>query len=661
MEFQIKAVFLIPKNKNNSTRIINFSLDKVNVITGGSEKGKSALIAIVDYCLGSEKCRIPTGKIRNHTEWFGLHLALTGGIEMIIGRMEPGESVSSGEMYLSENLSLNIPTTLISNINVTNVKKRLNGIADLTDIEVNDTGYKTGIDSHPGFRDFTSFLFQPQYIIANQISLFYRTDSMAHRQKLINIFNYIFQAVDNQYLEFREEIKLIDRELYELNKDLEKKQKNVNRVIGQLRGYYVQAKEFGLLKSEPYLQDSWTTNDYIQRLKLVPTEVTELNLIQTPLDAVANTSNRISQLTSLELNFAYELQSLKHRQELLNNMVESNDKYRDNLLKQHSRLKTSSWFNELLSKHEEECPFCQTKTSNGKTYIRSLIIANNQIISKGTQLNDNGTVLKSEQRKISHDIQVLINKINEIRQELNVLRKDSSADNAQLNTLNTIYRFAGKIETEIGNFETSSDDKKVLDRIQTLESRKKLIQETTNNEIISNKIRRAKKKITDVIAFYAKIFNAENHSELIQFDEKNLTLTFVSETGRTDALYEIGSGSNFMAYHLSTLLAFHEFFLSKKHHPTPNFIFFDQPTQVYFPENDKELIKNDEDIDRVRKIFEVLDKAIERTKGKLQIIILEHVGESAWNGFQNIVKVKRWRDDEEDKDDRALIPDSWLI
>ncbi len=660
MEFRIKSIFLIPKNNANPTRIIEFSLDKVNVITGGSEKGKSALIAIVDYCLCSNKCRIPTGKIRNYTEWFGLHLILDSGIEMIVARKEPGDHFTSGDMYISEAKNLSIPSALSSNINVAAVKKRFNNIADLTDIDINDTGYKKGFDSHPSFRDFTSFLFQPQYIIANQVSLFYRTDSMAHRQKLINIFNYILQAVDNQYLEFREEIKQIDRDLYDLTKELEKKQRNVNRIIGLLRGYYAQAKEFGLLSSEPYASEDWTAVDYVQKLKLVPAEVNSLNIIQTPLDAVANTSNRIAELTSSELNYAYELQNLKHRQELLNNLIESNIRYRDNLLKQHDRLKTSSWFNELLSKHEEECPFCQTKTTNGKTYINSLIAANNQIISKGTQLNDNGTVLRSEQRKVSAEIQSIIVKINEIRQELDVLRKSSETQNTQLNTLNTIYRFAGKIETEVGSFEASSDGQSILDRIDALEKRKDFILEQINNDVITNKVKRAKKKITDVISYYAGIFKAENHGELIQFNEKDLTLTFVSETGRTDALYEIGSGSNFMAYHLSTILAFHEFFLGREKHPSPNFVFLDQPTQVYFPETDQEILKNSEDVDRVRKIFEVLNSAIERTKGKLQIITLEHVGEYAWTGFANIVKIKRWRDDEPDKNDRALIPDSWL-
>ena len=660
MEFRIKAIFLIPKNPEKAVRSIEFSLDKVNVITGGSEKGKSALIAIVDYCLGSGKCRIPTRKIRSYTEWFGVHISLGNGLEMLLARREPGDLIASGDMFLREDSNLTIPKTLTSNCNVNYAKKRLNNLAGLTDINFSDDGDKVGFDAHPSFRDFTSFLFQPQYIIANQASLFYRTDSMAHRQKLISIFNYVLQAVDNTYLELKEEIKLIDRELYELNREVEKKQRSINRWIGQLRGFFTQAKEFGLLTKDTYPEEGWTTSDYINKLKRVPEELNSLTLIQTPIGSISITSNRISELTSLELNIAYQLQNLKHRQELLMRLIDGNKSYRDDLLKQHSRLKTSSWFNELLSKHEEECPFCLSKNNNAKAYIGTLIKANNDIISKGTQLNDNGTILKSEHRKVSGEIQKLLGQLNQVRQELNVLRKEGSEDNTRLNTLNSIYRFSGMIETELKNYESFTNDKSTDDRIKVLESRKLAIQKVINQEIINNKVKKAKKKITDAISFYAEVFKAENYSELIQFNEKDLTLTFVSDSGRSDALYEIGSGSNFMAYHISTLLAFHEFFLSKKEHPTANFIFLDQPTQVYFPETDVEISKENEDVIRVRRIFEALNKAIIRTKGRLQIIILEHVGDYAWSGYENIIKVKRWRDDEEDPNDRALIPNSWF-
>lgn len=661
MEFRIKSIFLIPKNQEKELRVIEFALDKVNVITGGSEKGKSALIAIVDYCLGSSVCKIPTRKIRNHTEWFGLHLSLENDIEMILARKEPGESGVSGDMYLKEGLNLDIPKSLRSNYNVADVKKRLNSLSNLSDVDFTEGDEKVGFDSRPSFRDFTSFIFQPQYIIANQSSLFYRTDSMAHRQKLVSIFNYVLKAVDNQYLELKEELKNIDRELYDLNREFEKKQRSINRWLGQIRGFYTQAKEFGLLSQHGYPEDNWSSADYIIKLREIPNELEESIIPQSSLDAVAITSNRIAELTNMEVEIAYSINNLRHRQELLKNLVESNRIYRDDLLTQHGRLKSSSWFNDLLERHEEKCPFCLSETDNAKGYISNLIQTNNEIIDKGVKLNDNHTILRSELRKITQEIQSQLSKLNQIRQELNILRRDNKDENVRLNTTNSIYRFSGMIEAELANYDSFfREDSDLTGKINKLEFRKKEISGLINQEVIDNKVSAAKKYITDAIKHYANIFKAENYAETIQFNEKDLTLNFLSDTGRKDALYEIGSGSNYMAYHICTALGFHEFFLFKKEHPTPNFLMLDQPTQVYFPETDVEIKEKSEDVNRVRKIFEVLNEAVKRTQGKLQIIILEHVGEYAWTGYENIIKIKRWREDEKDPNDRALIPASWL-
>lgn len=72
MDFTIKSIILWPKNELKVIRRIDFAPDKINVITGGSERGKSAIIAIIDYCLGSSHCKIPTRTIRDLTQWFGV-------------------------------------------------------------------------------------------------------------------------------------------------------------------------------------------------------------------------------------------------------------------------------------------------------------------------------------------------------------------------------------------------------------------------------------------------------------------------------------------------------------------------------------------------------------------------------------------------------------
>ena len=65
MQFQIEKLILWPKNQKYSYKDIELNTNSVNVITGDSRTGKSAIIPIIDYCLASGECYIPTQTIRN--------------------------------------------------------------------------------------------------------------------------------------------------------------------------------------------------------------------------------------------------------------------------------------------------------------------------------------------------------------------------------------------------------------------------------------------------------------------------------------------------------------------------------------------------------------------------------------------------------------------
>lgn len=74
MKFTINSIILWPRNAEHSPRCLSFNSEAVNIITGASRTGKSALIPIIDYCLGSDKCTIPVDIIRDACSWFGVLL-----------------------------------------------------------------------------------------------------------------------------------------------------------------------------------------------------------------------------------------------------------------------------------------------------------------------------------------------------------------------------------------------------------------------------------------------------------------------------------------------------------------------------------------------------------------------------------------------------------
>ena len=67
MKSHIKAIVLF--NKNGEKRIVSLE-PGVNIITGESKTGKSALVEVIDYCLCSTRCTVPKGKITDFTHLY---------------------------------------------------------------------------------------------------------------------------------------------------------------------------------------------------------------------------------------------------------------------------------------------------------------------------------------------------------------------------------------------------------------------------------------------------------------------------------------------------------------------------------------------------------------------------------------------------------------
>jgi hypothetical protein len=130
---------------------------------------------------------------------------------------------------------------------------------------------------------------------------------------------------------------------------------------------------------------------------------------------------------------------------------------------------------------------------------------------------------------------------------------------------------------------------------------------------------------------------------------------------RDDYLWEIGSGANWLAYHVSVTLALQQIFLQRPDNPVPGLLIYDQPSQVYFPtqlagtipEADDPVL-GDEDAVAVRKVFEMLGHAATQASGRLQIVVLDHAGENVWGGIHGVELVEEWRGP------NKLVPENWL-
>jgi len=159
------------------------------------------------------------------------------------------------------------------------------------------------------------------------------------------------------------------------------------------------------------------------------------------------------------------------------------------------------------------------------------------------------------------------------------------------------------------------------------------------------------------------LLDAETPNDPVSLSETELSIK-VQRTGREDFLWEIGSGSNWLSYHVAITLALHEYFLSLQQCPVPNFIVYDQPSQVYFPQrlaaqSDtpplQEPAWRDQDEEAVRKVFSAMSQAVGESSNGFQVIVLDHAPKSVWGGVPLVHEVEDWREE-----GRALIPSEWM-
>ena len=67
---KIKSIHIY--SHDGQRRDLQFKVDGLNVITGRSSTGKSALSDIIEYCMGLSSFNVPEGIIRDKVAWFAV-------------------------------------------------------------------------------------------------------------------------------------------------------------------------------------------------------------------------------------------------------------------------------------------------------------------------------------------------------------------------------------------------------------------------------------------------------------------------------------------------------------------------------------------------------------------------------------------------------------
>lgn len=680
MDFKIKNIILYPVNKKLKPRFIYFEPDKINVITGYSKRGKSSIIEIIDYCLGNSEPNIPIGKIRNAVDKFALKISINGQ-DIFIARDSPKEDGhSSNNMYYIEINEKGEYKELNSNDWILNseefkqnrefVKNILNSKAKFKNIEEFVKGSDTPVTV--GFRDTSAFIYQPQNIIANGNTIFYKTDSFEHVNRLRTLFplalgykSYDILILDSEINNLENEEKILSNKIDDINQ-------RYQNWKSELYEFYSESITLGLSNADINIDSSNT--------ELIKSELENI---------ILRVRNNSLYKEGSGLRFAEKLQELEEERQVLTRDLQvfksdlskvlkfefAKDQYIDTVADEvRERLKPIDWFLEL--KGTDNCPFCDSKSDKAFIQLQKLkeVKQSNEKLLKAR--NSESFSFEKEKLDLKKKIREQEKKIIEFDNNITILIHQNTNEQK---VYQKIFEFVGKVSNFLKNLTPINNSYNLeLNDIRNKLSEKRL-------KVIGLKKKFDKNftlnKLTKTIKTYIDLLPIEDNKycNVILDPDKYLGIKIENKLNKTISfLNKIGSGSNYMCYHLATFLGLHEFFYKlqeqNKVNYIPSFIILDQPSQVYYPEKlenkKKEFLtkeKSSDDLINTRKIFEVCKTFMERTNYEIQIIILEHASEATWSGIENVKLVEEWRGNHnEDEgtftpDYNALIKKEWLL
>lgn len=655
MFFQIRSIVLWPRNPAFGPRRLRFDLGKVNVISGASRTGKSAVIPIIDYCLGSSTCSIPVNTIRKYCEWFGVIVATDQG-DKLLARREPGAQRSTDDMFLMEADSItDIPQRIAKNTNADAVKRLLDDLAGLSKLDFTGGEESVGFDGRPSFRDLSAFTFQPQNIVANPDVLFFKTNTYEHREKLRKIFPYVLGAVTPGLMAKQFELARARLELRRKERELKDAEQVSARWLADLTAKFSEAQELGLT---PKPEQAPTRGQMIELLEEVVAR-TDLTL-SVSTATISEALRELSGLETEERDVSRELTTLRHRLEEMNRMRVGVDQYDAAIGLQRGRLQLSNW----LVAHTDgatDCPMCGSYTESARNKLEVLSARLQEVEAEAGVDKEVPAAFDRELHRVTTELGQATERLRSVQTRKRALSGRSKEASERQFAAKKAERFVGNLESALDLHRRLGSDSELVEEVAKLRGTVQKLEIELREQDVESRKRRALQAVNTHAGRLLPFLDIENPDDPISLEINDLTIK-VRGVDRDDYLSEIGSGSNWLSYHLAMLLALHQFYLSQPNSPVPGFLVLDQPSQVYFPKNvvrrldeeQQEMRLRDEDVDAVRKAFEVMAKVVLKAKGKLQLIVLDHASRDVWGDIPGIVGLREWRDGVK------LVPMKWL-
>lgn len=669
MQCQLTQLILWPRVAGFAPRVLHFRRGALNVITGSSKTGKSAIIPIIDYCLGAGRCTIPVSTIRDACAWFGIVLSTDHG-ELLLARREPGDLRASSETFMLEAANVVVPVAINDgNSTVDTVKGRLDALAGLTGLGIDpEAGF-----GRPAFRDMVALTFQPQSVIANPNVLFYKADTVRHREKLRAIFPYVLGAVTPRQLALQHEQDRLALEIRRREREVERLQTLSAQWVAEIASDIARARELGLLREAPPLDAEPEALIALLRDVVVRAE----HDVRVVARDVSDVAGQIATLRTAEIEASDTLSAVRRRITAMRDYQQTAATFGQTLTVRRERLAVADWIAEHAGRHVD-CPLCGGSARPAESTLAQLRSALERVTTQTAMLARMPAAFDREYAAVQAELDGATAELNAVKAQRRALEAAASPSARPQFDVAATARFLGHLEDAVVRYGVLTGDDEVIALLEDLRRRRDLIVARLQRAGSQQRLQRVLAAFSRYAGAVVATLDAEFPNALVTLDVSEIALRIVRDDGEA-YLSELGSGANWLAYHIAASVAIHELLIQLPRSPVPTFVVYDQPSQVYFPRSterarraesgdadepasasdspsrhDRLDAQRQQDVDAVRGVFAALSAAVARMNGRWQAIVVDHAQDDIWGSVSDVHVVENWWTGEK------LVPEDWI-
>lgn len=644
MSLQIKKLILY--SRNGDIREVEFKIGQLNILTGASKTGKSAIIDIIDYVTGRGECNVADGVIRKYVGWYAILFQLNDA-QIFIARRNPdiGERTHS-EAYLQRGTTIKTPqlADLIKNTTVSAVEKFLGAVIGISENE-HRPPQPTRDSLEANFRHALILSLQDQNDIDSKHRLFHRQGEEYVGQAIRDTLPYFLGAVDEDHLLKQAQLDQARRQLRQLERQARDVKILDNQTYPRAQSLLDESKQVGLVDERTVAMDYASARDLLS-------QVLEDSNIQDNA-VIGDGEDLLAKLRAERQGLRSELERVNAEIRSARTFTSETSNYERETKEQRARLSAVGLVNR---QHDStHCPLCESRLTTPPPTVVEIKNALADLTDQLLAVEAENPRLQMRLATLIREEGVITERLKENQQRIANRIQENEITKAQQETFILQARTLGKISQYLeasGNAITSS---RIDEQIQAAQMRVATLEQALDPDTIREKLAAFLNIIGTYMTRYSEQVDLEHRGSELRLDIRIPTVVADTLDGPVP-LFRMGSGENWVGYHVLAHLALHKFF-RQKNRPVAGFLIFDQPSQAHYPpEKDNEGSLeglNDEDQAAVTQLFKLISDAAADLAPHLQIIVMDHADlKHTW--FEDAV-AERWRRG------KKLIPESWIL